>query len=925
MANNIIRPDNAAVGRYNSQWTISTTSGFVRYSQCLDEAISDDDLNYIHTEDAVPFTVEFGEYSAGSFVRPTRVYGVTVIATVRVPSVNPTRFKFRMRYLNADYDSEEYEINSTSYVEVFKTYKQLPNGNAWNGTRIKNLEVGLVYVSGVELRCTKLELQVHTEPIPHTIVAPDADGATAEWFVHPSAASGYQVVGAFDGNQSYLYSNTLWTDVEANTAENLNAVWGTADDNLYTVGTNGFAVKYDGVTWTQGLLGEDDLHAIWGSSPNDIFVVGNAGKIWHWDGIGWEEMTSGVSTALFGVWGSAANDVYVVGAGGTILQYDGISWSAMTSGTTDTIWAVWGDSASDIYAVGYNGMVLYYNGAVWAPMVSGSVEDLRGVWGSAASDVYAVGDNGEIIQWNGAVWAPLISGTTDDLFGIWGSSSTNAVAVGENGTAIYWDGTIWGDLTPNTTEDLNGIWGVVTPDVFMIMVGDNGEIRTHDTILWYPQSSFSMSDIGAPLPPVIDRVQAVCQVRNLSEDVNGRASVVMRSGGTDYYGAHSQDGIVIEPGAAWNTLEESFLNDPNTGWPSGAPGSTPWTPAEINSLEIGLKTREGNLRCTTVAAEVFLKNNPVSIQDMFPTADGSRQDLLVFPGGNAWDAVDEDPPDYGVTYIHGDADIAGTPQYSTFTVGPAVVIPAGEQITAVEMRTIMQLGVTSSALVAPIIKIGNETYIGRIKRIDNTSTSWFATKEDFIQSPFSGKGWSVADVNTAEYGIVVLEGEVNLTQLRVQVQTGNLVSGSIDPTDLQLTDYAENVIIPRSKTDGTIFFPLEFGVGSGGFDPANPGTVIAVNPLDVALINEVYRDKLSSITYDADNYPTDPYRVQFWCRVPKDTAISTIGELGIYAKIIWSPIPAEIDTWFLFAIMHFPCQCRHNRTVHAYTVEVVYP
>jgi len=925
MANNIIRPDGTRVGRYSSHWDITSASSFVRYAQCLDEKIADGDLNYVSTEAAGPFTVEFDAYSSGSHVRPTRIYGVTVIATVRVDSPNPTRFKFRLRYLNKDYDSEEFETSSASYVEVFKTYKQLPNGNAWNGTRIKDLEVGLVYIDGVKLRCTKLELQVHTEPIPHHVLAPNADGVTAEWAVHPGVAGGYMSVGAFDGNQSYIHSNTLWEKVVANTLENFNAVWGSSANNIYAVGDNGFAIYWNGVTWTQGSLGTQALHSIWGSSASDIFVVGDAGKIWHWDGALWSEMVSGVAIALYGVWGASSTDVYAVGSGGTILYYDGISWTPMVSGTIDTLWAIWGDSVNDIYAVGYNGMVLYWNGAVWAPMVSGSIEDLRGAWGTAANSVYAVGDNGEIIYWNGAIWAPMVSGSTEILRGIWGTSVNNVVVVGDNGTALYWDGITWGDLTPNTTEDLKGIWGTTTPDIFMIIVGSTGEIRTHDTFIWYAQSSFLLSDVGLVFPPIIDRIQAVCQVRNMA-DSNGRASVVLRSGGTDYYGAHSQDGIIIEPGTDWKTLEESFLNDPITGWPSGAPGSTPWTSLQVDSLEVGLKTREGDLRCTTVAAEVFLKNPPIATFDMFPTADASRQDLLPFPGGsNAWDDIDEDPPDWGATYIYGDADTAGTPQYSTFTVGPAVVVAAGQQITAVEVRSTLRLGTTDSALVAPIIKLNDETYIGRIKRVDNTSVSWFATKEDFIQSPFTGKAWDVADVNSAEYGIVILQGEVYLTQLRVQVQTGNLISGAIGATDLQLTDYAENFLIPRSKTDGTIFLPLEFGIGTGGFSPASPGTVTPVNPLDTSLIAEVYRDKITNITYDADNYPAEPYREQFWCRVPRGEALDAIGELGIYAKIIWSPIPAEIDTWFLFAIMHFPCQCRHNRTVHAYIAEIVYP
>ena len=124
------------------------------------------------------------------------------------------------------------------------------------------------------------------------------------------------------------------------------------------------------------------------------------------------------------------------------------------------------------------------------------------------------------------------------------------------------------------------------------------------------------------------------------------------------------------------------------------------------------------------------------------------------------------------------------------------------------------------------------------------------------------------------------------------------------------------------KTDGTIYAPVEFAVGTGGFNPVVPTTVIPVSTAAVALANEVYRDRIQRITYDTTNYPVDPWEVIYWCRVPRDVAVEAVGEVALFAEILWSPIPAEIGTSFMFALLHMPCQCRHKNTVHLYKLKV---
>jgi len=929
MALQILRPDN--VGRYATHWTSNNANPFWAN---LNEANSDGDLAYIYTTQPGAFTVDFTDTSSGSYVRPTRTGSATVVATVRVNGALPTTFKFRLRYLGVDYDSEDYTISSSTYIEVFHIYFQTPKGVAWNSTSLNGLQAGLVYVSGSELRCTKLEIQIHTELYAHqTLVSSDINPSFQEWHNHPGTASAHMSVGKFDGDGSYIYSSTVWRELDTEITSTLRGVWGFSNTDVFAVGDGGTVLHWDGTVWdAMTSWTEEDLYAVWGSSTTDVFAVGTLGTIIHWDGVSWDPHVSGTIQQLRGIWGSSSTNVLAVGRNGTVLQYNGAAWAPMVSGTAQDLYDIWGTASNNIYAVGDTGTSIYFNGAVWATLVTGTIRDLFGVWGAGAADVFAVGFAGTILRWNGAVWTPMTSGTLESLQDVWGASGTEVVAVGENGTALRWDGLLWQEKPTYRTSHLYGIWGTLATDVFI--VGADGLSMVYEEDAWLPISIFELSNFSTPTYPLnIDRIQVSCLVKNVGDQA-GTIAVVARSVLTNYLGAHSTEGQSVPADGLWHLVEEEFINDPSTGWPSGSPGYTAWTSAEADLLEAGVMNIDGDLRVTTIAAEVFQKNTPINTYDLFPTADGYHQDFNVSvppqAPGSYWQNVDEDPPDYSTSYLGSDAATAGTTQYGTFSVGPAIgAFPVGEQAYAVEVRCTVRLGSTLTALVAPLIRYNSETYIGKTFPIGNTGTSWFALKQDFFTSPFSGAPWTAAEIDSAEYGMVVLEGDAFLTQVRVQAQTAPLASGTPDPNDLKLTNLANDPFpggyIARSAVDGTIYAITEFAIGTGGYSLAVPTTVVPVNTADTALANEVYRARIDNITYDTTNYPADPWEVTYWCRVPHDVAVAPIGELGLFAEIIWSPIPAEIGTKFMFALMHMPCQCRHTKSVHFYQVTIEYP
>jgi len=650
MANLVLRPN--AIGYYNAGWNVLPAAP--RW-QNIDDADHDGDASYVYTSTPLDaFTVELTNLDLTNFPRPHRIPGVTLVATVRTTLANPTTFRFRLRYLGVDYDSEDFTISSTSYIEQNRTYITLPDGNAWNTVKLNKLQIGLVYISGEPLRCTKMELHVHTELYPHWTTIPDAEGFHTGWTATPGGADKFRhLTPPFDGNLSYLSS-------------------------------------------------------------------------------------------------------------------------------------------------------------------------------TAALDAYTAG-------------------------------------VGDIGPALF--------------------------------------------------------------PGDIDRVRASALVRNDDATLPATVKVRIRSGGADYDGATTTDGLVVEPGGPWEPISETWVTEPSSGFPSGLPAASDWLLGDVNAMEIGLVNVDAGpeVRMTSMEADVWLKYLPATTMTAVPVADGFHTDLppLVPGAGEArWEDVDDNPPDDAASYVGGNADTAGTALYATFdTDADTFVVPAGEQILNVQVRLRLRLGTTSEAVIAPLIRWTGETYMGLPVRIEGTGATWFDVKEDFFTHPVTGTKWTTGTLD-AEYGMVILSGEVYLSAVLVEIQTAPDVTGASGGSSFLLTDAADTFIARAAGGDGTVYAVLEFGVGNSGYDPLDPKTIVPVVKADVALINEIARFPITKVTTD---YTSTPKHVYYWCRVPAGAAIDRIGEVGLFAQILDSPFPAEIGTWFLFGILHMPVQCRHQDAVHLYVLRVDYP
>src|SRR5690606_9836218 len=97
-----------------------------------------------------------------------------------------------------------------------------------------------------------------------------------------------------------------------------------------------------------------DLRGVWGTADDDVWAVGTGGTMLRWDGRLWTREGEEASFSLNAVWGRAADDVWAAGSAGTLLHFDGSAWQPEFSGTSQSLNALWGD-AQRLWAVGEHG------------------------------------------------------------------------------------------------------------------------------------------------------------------------------------------------------------------------------------------------------------------------------------------------------------------------------------------------------------------------------------------------------------------------------------------------------------------------------------------------------------------------------------------------------------------------------------------
>jgi hypothetical protein len=136
----------------------------------------------------------------------------------------------------------------------------------------------------------------------------------------------YYISGS--GGAAYRSANGFETfeALDTRVSEPLRGIWGTANDNVYTVGLDSLILRFNGQWRRVSNEGADALpraflFGVWGRGGDDITLVGWRGTVIRRLGGAWFAEETGIEADLRGVWVDAETGLaFAVGASGTVLR-----------------------------------------------------------------------------------------------------------------------------------------------------------------------------------------------------------------------------------------------------------------------------------------------------------------------------------------------------------------------------------------------------------------------------------------------------------------------------------------------------------------------------------------------------------------------------------------------------------------------------
>lgn len=212
------------------------------------------------------------------------------------------------------------------------------------------------------------------------------------------------------------------------------------------------------------------LFSVWGTAEDDVWTVGaDAGGgplVMHWDGSAWDTLDTGSEGDLWWVFGFDGGPVYMGGAGGRILRYQGGDFEEMeTPAATPAVFGIWGCSPDDVWAVGGNigggagGFAWHLEGGAWVPHDLPEAE-VRPVWkvvGRSCDDVRFVGEGGLSFSWDGDGFTPESTGVGESLFTDAVDGDCYHAVGGISGIIVEDCGDGWADVSPEGAPGFNGV------------------------------------------------------------------------------------------------------------------------------------------------------------------------------------------------------------------------------------------------------------------------------------------------------------------------------------------------------------------------------------------------------------------------------------------------------------------------------------
>jgi hypothetical protein len=447
-----------------------------------------------------------------------------------------------------------------------------------------------------------------------------AGWAVSEHDVWVGDSSGFS---HWDGTNWTRFPGTFGFFQEGNTqyqfdAAPVRALFGFANDDVWSVGLSSAATHWDGTAWTTLPIGDDfakdfsHLYAgLWGSAPNDVWFVGDAGTISHWDGTSFarygDDFGGGATTAnLRAVCGTSATDAWAVGAATTVLHWDGAHWQnvGFSVPVSADLNAVYCDPEGDVWIAADDGSLARWDGGGWYEVSPGSKQPWRAIWGAPGAGLWSVGDGGGVEHWNGTAWLSAPSPLTSaDLLSVWSPSADDVWTFASDNSFYHFDGQRWSskiyapysaqtppmnaELTGSAADDwwgvaggrlfhwvgsgwsdaarapaatltpVLGVWARTTDDVWAVgSATDTGDPSTsHDApVLHWDGSSFTALDSG-----VLKNLTAIAGFAQNDFWITTSSAQVLHSDGTTFTAYDLSDGAPY--GTTWDRVSGTAPND----------------------------------------------------------------------------------------------------------------------------------------------------------------------------------------------------------------------------------------------------------------------------------------------------------------------------------------------------------------------------
>jgi len=280
---------------------------------------------------------------------------------------------------------------------------------------------------------------------------------------------------------------SAWTAQASGVTVTLHNVWGASGNDVFTVGDTATLLHWNGANWKTMPLpqGTGNLNAIDGTASNNVFALGSPDfsassvPLLRYDGTSWTKRADATCGDFCCLGAIGPDDVYTWNAYGQLNRYtNGVksTLATMAIGTTlDHDCSVRVLSANDVYMGG--GWTYHWDGHAITEVKATNQTGFgsQGLTAFGPTQVFSFSYS-SVGRWDGSQWLVIPTGA-GGVDGIGGTSPTRVFAVGggANGAISFWDGSGWsGESIPAGTQYLYGVWAATTGEVYA--VGAKGTI-----------------------------------------------------------------------------------------------------------------------------------------------------------------------------------------------------------------------------------------------------------------------------------------------------------------------------------------------------------------------------------------------------------------------------------------------------------------